>query len=224
MIIILNHKCHFNLEEFLDYQKRLESIVTPHQLVLCPSFLYLSVCSLPNFLLGAQNVSPYHCGAYTGEVSASQLKSMKVSYALVGHSERRNYFQEDEKQIKQKIVQCLENNITPVFCVGEANKEEARKKIGEQLEMIEDLEQKEKIVIAYEPVWAIGSGRVPTISEIEQIVLLIKKRFPNNPVIYGGSIHDENIYSLKSHLLDGYLLGGLSLNDQRLQRFLSQLS
>lgn len=223
MIIVFNHKCNFNQKEFLFYQENLKTISSSHQLVLCPSFLYLAICSLPNFLLGAQNVSSYDNGAYTGEISASQLKSMGVSYVLVGHSERRNYFNEDEGQLRQKIFQCLKNNITPIFCIGESMNEDAKEKIKQQLKIIEEMDEKERIIVAYEPIWAIGSGVIPTISQIEEVVLFIKQKLPKNKVIYGGSIHNENISNLKSSLLDGYLLGGLSLDQQKLQKFLNQL-
>lgn len=223
MIVVLNNKCNFNREQFFNYQKQLEKITSNHILVLCPSNIYLGDFSLENFSLGVQNVSPYEEGAYTGEISASQLKSLGVSYALVGHSERRLYFGETERDVKNKIETLLSYGITPILCIGQMNKQEGMRIVENQLQILKSIERSEQVIIAYEPVWAIGTGEVPTIEEVEKVVSLIKEKFPHHSIIYGGSVNENNIYNLKSSLLDGYLLGGLSLKPNGLQQFLNRL-
>lgn len=223
MLVILNNKCNFNKDEFDHYQNELVNITSKHQLVLCPSSIHLLRFNLTNFSLGVQNISSYGTGAYTGEIAASQLKLLNVSYVIVGHSERREYFKESKIELKRKLENALNNSITPILCIGEKLQDDTLKTITNQLEIIKKIKNKEKIVIAYEPVWSIGSGKTPTIKQIEEVVRFIKKQFPNNPIIYGGSLTENNICNLKSDLLDGYLLGGISLYPKKLQLFLNQL-
>ncbi len=222
-MIILNNKSNLNYDEFLNYQEKLKEISSSQTLIFCPSNIYLAITDLPNFSLGAQNVSSYPNGAYTGEVSAAQLKSLNVNYCIVGHSERRNYLQEDDNQIKLKLQRLLEQDIIPILCIGEVSENEDKKMLDEQLSILKNLENNEKIIIAYEPVWAIGSGKTPSIEEIENVVRKIKLMYPNNLVIYGGSIDEENIKRLKTKVLDGYLIGGLSLNPEKLKLLLNEL-
>ncbi|MCI8347455.1 MAG: triosephosphate isomerase [Bacilli bacterium] len=223
MIVVLNNKSNLNQEQFLGYQKQLEDIISDHKLVLCPSNIYLADFYLENLSLGVQNVSPYEEGAYTGEIASSQLKSLGVSYAIVGHSERRLYFHENEMDLKKKIESLLKYEIIPILCIGEMEKQDGLRVVESQLEILKAIDKNEQVIIAYEPVWAIGTGQVPTIEEVEKVISFIKGKFPQNSVIYGGSVNEENIYNLKSSLLNGYLLGGLSLKPDRLRQFLNQL-
>lgn len=231
MIIALNNKCNLTKEEFVDYQKKLEKLKTKYEMVLCPTSLFIGLANLQGIHLGAQNVSSTTCGAYTGEISASQLKSMGVKFCIVGHSERRKYQRETDEEINKKMKQLLQEDIIPILCVGE-NKEEREKGlqnkiITTELEMdMKNLTQdeQEKIIIAYEPIWAIGTGIIPTNSQIEEIISLIKNKYPKNKVLYGGSANEENIDELKQiSVIDGYLLGGLSLKPENLAIFLEKL-
>ncbi len=224
MLIILNNKCHFSSNEFKNYLKQLNNIKQAHNLIICPTFLYLNQVDSPNLILGSQDVSCYETGAYTGEVAASQLKSLNVKYTIVGHSERRLYFNETDFQIKQKLTNLLAQDIIPILCVGERQNQDQVEIISKQLEVLKDLEYASKVIIAYEPIWAIGSGKTPTIEQIEETVKFIKTNFPENKVIYGGSINENNINNLKSKLIDGYLLGGLSIKPQNLELFLKELN
>ena len=155
----------------------------------------ISNYNLNNFSLGAQNVSINDNGAYTGEISASQLKSFGVEYAIVGHSERRQYQKETNDEINKKVNNLLENDIIPILCIGETREERA-----------------------------IGTGIIPSNSEIEEVFQLIKKNFPKNKVLYGGSANEKNIDILNQcKIIDGYLLGGISLKPDKLKIFLSKL-
>lgn len=229
MIIVLNNKSNLTKEEYKSYFKTIDNINTKHNLVLCPSYINIGVIEPKNISLGAQNVSSSLNGAYTGEISAEQLKSFNVKYCIVGHSERRQT--ETYKEINSKIKRLLEQDITPILCVGETN-EEKNKKIfykvinEEILSAISDLSKKdqEKIIIAYEPLWAIGTGKIPTLKELNDIINMIKKILPNNKILYGGSINNTNVDTFKNFsLIDGFLLGSLSLKAFKLNDFLKKL-
>ncbi len=230
MIIALNNKSNLEKKEFKSYKENLEKITTKHKLILCPTFLNIGQCNLKNISLGAQNVSLSENGAFTGEISATQLKSYKVEYCIVGHSERREYQKETNREIKKKIEKLFLNNITPILCVGETLKERNEGKTEEiikeeLLSAIERLTEKQKkqLIIAYEPIWAIGTGKIPTPQEIIDIFTYIKKISPESSVLYGGSVNEKNIDSLKKiDLIDGFLLGGLSLNIDKLVIFLQK--
>ncbi len=222
MLIILNNKCNFTLNQFKQYSQELTTIKTQHELVLCPTNIYLSITPKSEIVLGAQDISMYHEGSKTGEVAAKQLKSMNVEYVIVGHSERRLYLNENDKQITEKLRRSLEQDIIPILCVGETIGD-YQQVVSKQLEILKNIEHFENVIIAYEPVWAIGSGKTPTIKQINEVISFIKKIYPQNKVIYGGSINEFNISNLKSNLIDGYLLGGLSLNSERLKAFLENL-
>lgn len=231
MMIALNNKCNLTKQEFLKYQEELGKISTKDKVILCPTFLNISHFHLSKVELGAQNVSAKEQGAYTGEVSAQQLQSEQVKYCIVGHSERRKYQQETDEEINQKIMKLLECNIIPILCVGET-KEEREKNLEQEiiktelkiaLENLTD-EQKEKIIIAYEPIWSIGTGIIPTNNQIKKMFQTIKQHLPNNKVLYGGSANEENIAVLKEiEEIDGYLLGGLSLKPEKLKVFIEKL-
>ena len=186
--------------------------------------------NLENIELGSQNVSKNDIGAHTGEVSASQLASLNVKYCIIGHSERRQELYETSDDINLKIKNLLEKNITPILCVGETKQEKdnakTTSKISKQIEIAtKDLTQdeKSKIIVAYEPIWSIGTGLIPTIEEIDTTLSLIKELLPGVKTLYGGSANEENIgYLKKSELIDGYLLGGLSLKPAKLQIFINK--
>lgn len=231
MIVILNNKCNLNKDEFKVYIKDLSEIKTKIDLVLCPNFLNISEFKSDKIILGSQNVSAQNSGAFTGEISANILKSYNVKYCLVGHSERRKYQQENYREINQKIKKLLESNITPILCIGETKEERDSKRykevIKEQLlSAIKDLslENQKKIIIAYEPVWSIGTGLIPTNNQIEEIFNYIKSFLMTNKILYGGSVNETNVDTLKKiNLIDGYLLGALSLQGKKLKLFLNKI-
>ncbi len=231
MIIALNNKSNLEKEEFKKYLEELKTVETTETLILCPTFLNISMVSNSNIKLGSQNVSISDNGAYTGEISASQLKSYQVEYAIVGHSERRDYQRETNEEINQKIKQLFKNDITPILCIGETLEERNQNKVNEVLEKeltiaTQDLteEEKKRLIIAYEPIWSIGTGVIPTNEQIEEVFQEIKRLVPASHILYGGSANEENIDKLKQiPSINGYLLGGLSLKVDKLKVFIEKL-
>lgn len=225
MIVALNNKSNLDKNEFISYLDNLKKINTNSTLILCPT--YSNIPLVDGILLGSQNVSKTDDGAYTGEVSAKQLKSYGVKYSIVGHSERREYQKETNEDIKEKIVRLIENDITPILCIGESKLERDNNTYKEvlikELSILEDVNK--DIIIAYEPIWSIGTGVIPTNEEIIEVFKLIKSICPNDKVLYGGSANNDNIDTLKQiDLIDGYLLGGLSLKPDKLGEFLDKLN
>lgn len=230
MIVILNNKSNLTKSEFIIYQNDLRNIKVPFELVLCPTYLNINLFDLSNISLGSQNVSCTNEGAYTGEISAKSLKDSNVRYCIIGHSERRKYQKETNEEINKKVKELISNDIIPILCVGET-KEQREKNEVEQIivtqvkEAIKEIndEDRKKIIVAYEPIWSIGTGLIPKVNDIEIVNSYIKKILPECKVIYGGSVNEENINELKSDKIDGYLLGGLSLKPQKLEKFLNKI-
>lgn len=229
MIIILNNKSNLFVDEFIKYQSKLSTIESSHTIVLCPSLPYLSKFYLKNIELGSQNVSSYFEGAYTGEVAASQLKDLGVKYCIVGHSERRKYQKETNQEINRKIDMLIDNNIIPILCVGENDNERKAgmttvKVINEIKECLRDIDDISKVIIAYEPIWAIGTGNTPSREQIDSVLKEIKEDYPENLLVYGGSLSNDNIDEInQSTYIDGYLLGGLSLKTEELKNFINKI-
>ena len=200
--------------------------------ILCPPAVYLEMATdfaqdLELFI-GAQNISNYASGAYTGEISAQMLSSMDVDYTIIGHSERRKYFNESHEMLAQKVNMALQFDIAPIFCCGELLPERESGKhfdiVKSQLE--ESLFHLNKtdfgnVVIAYEPVWAIGTGVTATSEQAQEMHAYIRKLIvdkygkeiaENTTILYGGSCNAKNAKELFANPdVDGGLIGGASL-------------
>lgn len=204
-------------------------VVTKNKIVICPDFLSLvelaPLFKNSSLSLGSQNLAAYDMGAYTGEIPAESLKELGISYAIIGHSERRTYFQEGDKLIAGKIKKALSNKIIPILCVGEnaADRKQGRANIviRQQLKgALSSLSVKElkNLYIAYEPIWAIGSGLTCNLEEALTIKDVICDRcfklgLKKVKVLYGGSVKPDNAAKfLKKGAFDGLLVGGASLN------------
>jgi len=175
--------------------------------------------------IGSQNIDLEQTGARTGEISASMIKDLGCSFSIVGHSERRLLFHETNQMICQKLIQANNNSIIPILCIGESAEENESNNtynvLQQQItEALEDANEFSSLVIAYEPVWAIGSGKTPNPEEINSVHEMIKdvvqSRFPKiglKSVLYGGSVNYNNASSLfEQKNIDGALIGGASLD------------
>ncbi|MFH1955737.1 MAG: triose-phosphate isomerase family protein [Patescibacteria group bacterium] len=204
MIIIANWKLNLTIAEVEKWTKSFNEFtesfsfkdVTP---IICPSFIYIPYLkeNLKGAEVGAQNISKFLAGEHTGEVSAIQLKDY-VSYAIIGHSERRLYSSETDETIVKKAETCLDNNIIPIICISEISQVSLLKNLG-------------NILVAFEPLSAIGSGNPDSPEHIENIISEIINMTPNAKVLYGGSTSEENVESfLKIKNLGGFLVGAES--------------
>ena len=238
-IIIGNWKLNLDHLEAIQLLQKInyslpESIEDNIEIVLSPSFT--SIRSLQTVIssdklkikLSSQNVSQYSSGAYTGEISAAQLKKLEIEYAIVGHSERRTLFNEVDSVVNDKINRLIDSDIVPIFCFGESIDE---RKSGTYLNFIENQineglkglrkDKVNKLVVAYEPIWAIGTGEVASLENIVEVLdyvknIMNKKPFFNDDnikFIYGGSVSPDNAEDiLNSKIVDGALVGGASLD------------
>ncbi len=235
-IVAGNWKMNLNWVEAFDLAiaiKERSATITGIQKLIFPPFPYLQMLSViledsTDFYVGAQNCSEHEKGAFTGEVSASMIESAGASYVLVGHSERRAYFLESNEQLVLKIKQALENQLGVIFCFGEqlaqrknnTHFETVKKQLEEVLrhfpkDCINDL------VLAYEPVWAIGTGETASPEQAQEMHAFVRKTFStlfsegaakDISILYGGSCNAQNARELFSCPdVDGGLIGGASL-------------
>ena len=236
-IVAGNWKMNKNLEEGLKLATEVVHIVKAEvhndaKIVLCPPFISLAsidkVVAGSSVALGAQNCSDKVSGAYTGEISIEMLKSVGVSYVIIGHSERREYFLETNAQLAEKVNLSLKNGLTPIFCCGEtlAQREKGIHIAFVNQQLTESLfhlsaEDFLKITIAYEPIWAIGTGVTASSAQAQEMHANIRKhlagKYGNDvaektSILYGGSCKPDNakeLFSCKD--VDGGLIGGASL-------------
>ena len=196
-----------------------------NDIIICPPFTLLDSAKihLPSFIkIGAQNCSEEDKGSFTGEISASMLQEKSVSYVLIGHSERRTLFKETNDAILKKVESAIKSKLTPIVCIGETLSE---KKANKTLQVLDSqmngslakIEPHEQVIVAYEPVWAIGTGLTPDENEIKETHLYIKTKLnlhfnADIPILYGGSANSENCSQIISiDNVGGLLVGGASL-------------
>ncbi len=234
-LIIANLKMNTKPSEFKDYAMTLatKAKLSKNSIVVCPPFTHLVAAR--EFLggskvaYGAQNISDEEKGSFTGEISASMIKDLGATYVILGHSDRRNKFKENDKLINKKIKTALANGLKVILCVGESlqvreSKQASafvRKQIDDDLKGIYENEL-EGVVIAYEPIWAIGTGKNATNKDISKMVGVIRKEIETQfsakaaqkaIVIYGGSITINNYKKIISNEdINGVLIGGASLD------------
>lgn len=235
ILIAANWKMHLNTSQASLLLHRLQERIKIYrdvEVVLCPSMLTLQPLSMQidrrKFRLGAQDAYHQDEGAFTGEVAVHMLRDL-VHYVIVGHSERRHVFGETDDEISQKVQACLRNDISPILCIGETKHErlegETKQVIHDQLSVgLRGVSSPElsEVVIAYEPVWAIGTGDNASVSQIEEAVKAIRKNLeamygPRSlkkvRILYGGSVSSDTSRGyLDIDGIDGLLVGGASLN------------
>lgn len=177
-----------------------------------------------NIIIGAQNMNDAQKGAFTGEIAACMLKAAGAEFVLLGHSERRHIFKESDEFINSKVLRALKDDLMPILCVGETEQQREENQTEEVLirqlhEGLKKVENFEKLMIAYEPVWAIGTGKTATAEIAQKAHHFIRKNLKEAfnvsihvPILYGGSVKPENIKELvKEQDIDGALVGGASL-------------
>lgn len=231
-IVAANWKMNLTIEEGLDLVKQVldGSSSDGSEIIFFPPSIALSAIGgmLKNtdYKVGIQNIHHEKSGAYTGEISAEMVKFLDVQYAIIGHSERRQYFFETDAQINGKIKSALSANLCPVVCVGESLPERESGKTNEILKKqlmsaLKDIDNtSDRLVIAYEPVWAIGTGKSADLNQVYDahnfINEILQSRFKNHtPILYGGSVKAENASELcQIKNVDGFLIGGASLQSE----------
>lgn len=223
-IVIANLKMNLNITEMSEYLKRASELLNDSQVVFCPTNIYIPYFLKKKFGVGVQNIYYEDNGAFTGELSPLQAKQIGVEYTIIGHSERRIYFDETDSIVNKKIKAALKNNLKVILCVGETKEErdmlKTDKIIKRQLiNCLRDIEDISNIIIAYEPVWAIGTSVTPTKKEIQSITTyignIVKTLYEDIDlrIVYGGSVNSKNIEMINSvDNIYGVLVGGASLN------------
>lgn len=233
-IVAGNWKMNKSLQEGIELAKAVNEKVTVNntEVIMCTPFIHLSevgkVINKKNVFLGAQNCANKESGAYTGEVSVDMIKSTGATHVILGHSERRAYYGETNALLAEKTKLALAKGLTPIFCIGEVLEE---REAGKHFEVVKtqlneglfglSADDFGKIVIAYEPVWAIGTGKTATPEQAQEIHKVIREHIAskygkavadNTSILYGGSCNASNAKQLFSNPdVDGGLIGGASL-------------
>ena len=230
-IIAGNWKMNMLPNEAISFIEEIEPMVkdTKNEVIICvpfTDFFYANnMAQGTNIQVGVQNMHYEDKGAYTGEISAPMLKSVNCKYVIIGHSERRQYFNETDETVNKKVKKALEYGLTPIVCVGETLEE---KEAGKTIEIITSQIEKglvdlkasdlDKIVIAYEPIWAIGTGKTATSEDAQNAIKAIREKIKSLfntddiSILYGGSVKGSNakeLFAMKD--IDGGLVGVASL-------------
>lgn len=227
MILVLNLKMNFSKDSIIKY----EEAIHDKEVIVLPQYPYLLFFRRGKYSLGCQDVSKYSKGNYTGEVCAKGLKGLGVKYALIGHSERKEYFNETVNDFRMKIQNANDNGIIPIYCVNqtleEYNNDPELKNIENQLEGIPDYVK--YVIIAFEPTWMIGNLDEPLdIEHINNVLVRIKsylmERNINHSIIYGGGINEFNIEELKTlNCNDGFIISSSALDLEKLDKIYNNL-
>ncbi len=223
-------------------KKEIHKTNPSYEILVYPSFVHLhmsvEILRETRVKIGAQNIYPSKLAAYTGEISCEQLKELGIQYVLVGHSERRQFLKETDEFLNQKVLHILSESMIAMLCVGETIEQ---REAGQTFEVVKHQihrglagvkpEQTSLLTIAYEPVWAIGTGKVATPEQAEEVHAFIRKELEvlfgktyseSMPILYGGSVKPDNIQALLAQPnIDGGLVGGAS---QKLESFLALLT
>jgi triosephosphate isomerase len=228
--IVGNWKMNQTLEDiknfFVDFSKLKMDLKC--EAWIAPQFIHLPILkelafTTGNIKVGAQNCCEVDNGAFTGEVSAKSLADIGADFVIIGHSERRTIYKEDNTVLNKKLLNAITHNLKVIFCIGETLEEREQEKTFKVLEkqLTEGLQnfpanQKELLLIAYEPVWAIGTGKTASKEQAEEVHAFIRSKLPTDlnqtVILYGGSVKPDNIDSLlKMPNIDGALVGGASL-------------
>lgn len=249
-IVIANWKMNFSFTQACDYLSSLNnycsyeylqhSNLNQVKLIFGVPNLYLSGLKLKfadKYHLAAQDISMVvdNYGAYTGETSAKMLHDLNIQYSIIGHSERRKLFNENDTTVSGKAINCIKNGIIPIICVGEPieirHNNEHIKYITQQFDHISCVLTSE-VIIAYEPVWAIGTNIIPTSNQIKEVITLIRELISTRTcsniakkikIVYGGSVSCDNVGEIMKTNIDGILVGSKSLKTADLMAIINKL-
>ncbi|MDD4503877.1 MAG: triose-phosphate isomerase [Clostridiaceae bacterium] len=234
-VIAGNWKMNKTVSEAVKIVEELRPLVkgAAAEVIVCPAFVCLNetvkALNGSNIGVGAQNMYYKDSGAYTGEISPVFLKDIKVEYVILGHSERRQYFKEDDSEINKKVIAALDHGLKPILCVGETLLQREK---GITFDVIAaqvkgclaglDSRNLDDLILAYEPVWAIGTGKTATSQDANEVIGFIRKQLreilgnevaDNTRILYGGSVKSSNAKELMNMSeIDGALVGGASLD------------
>ena len=235
-LICCNFKMNLLKKDIVNYLDTIDNSVNKRNLIFFPSIPYISMFKERGYLVGSQDISFKESGSITGDNSVLQLKELGISYTIIGHSERRKYFNED-KYVSNKINLALKNSIKVILCIGENVKQDnndtkifLKKEIDEAFINNLELINNDNLIIAYEPIWAIGSGEIPSNNCLNNTISFIKeyifdKYKLNLKVLYGGSVNLDNIETLENiKVIDGYLIGGCSLKPENILEVSAKLN
>ena len=229
---VANWKLNGNFQ-FIDQFINNLSLPKDHSkcVVICPTSIHLDYMSKNKngFYVGAQNVSEHEQGAYTGEISVNSLSDLNINFCITGHSERRQIFKEKDNEINLKSDILIKNSVIPIICIGETleQKEKGITNIVLQDQLMNSIPSSssfENTIIAYEPVWAIGTGLTPTIEEIDETHQFIREhndKLNKYKILYGGSVKASNAREITDlPNVDGALIGGASLKSEEFTRII----
>lgn len=226
-LICANFKMNLLRKDIVNYLSFIENKIDKEKVIFFPNNLFLEYFKKDNYLVGSQDISFKDFGAVTGDTSIEQLKELGVDYTLIGHSERRKYFL-DDNYINQKMNLALKNDLKIILCIGESLEEKdnnltntvLKNQLDEALKNNLGYQLEKKLIIAYEPVWSIGTGIIPNENELKNTIHELKIYLQdtyklNSLVLYGGSVNLDNISTLETiDNIDGYLIGGACLNPE----------
>lgn len=223
-LIVLNHKMNLEYDEVVSYINKLNEVNTTNNIIVCPSNIYLSdFINYSNWGVGAQDISEYSNGNYTGEVSSLQLKSLGIEYSIIGHYERKKYFHETNQIINKKLIECLNSNISPILCFGETgNVEDAL----DDLEiLLKDISNIDFIIFAYEPLKVSEESVYNIDIQVKEIYNYLKDKYNSTPnIIYGGGVSKKDINTLlEINELNGIMIGKISSNIDKIDSIIKSI-
>lgn len=236
IMMIGNHKNNLLASDIKNYIDMLKNYNNEKiELIICPTNIYIPYFLGKGFKVGIQNLNTSD-ESLTGEVTALQAKSLNINYAIVGHYNRRFKFNEDDLIINKKLKSALNAGMKVILCIGESKEQKALNKLGSVLPKQLDkalmgisLDDINNIIIAYEPIWSIGTYVTPTNEELAEIIgfiknYMLKKYNTNNKVLYGGSVNVSNIHKfLKVEDLDGFFIGEASLDANKMINMINKI-
>ena len=235
-LFIANWKLNHNISSTESYIAKIQNYQNDNaKIIICPPYPLLNNFNnknLKNISFGSQNIAANESGAFTGEVHAELLCDFNCKYAIIGHSERREFFNENDNDVNLKIKIAQKHNLTSILCIGETKEEREANGyidlITKQLDIIalSDIDTSKNIIIAYEPIWSIGTGLIPNNQQIEEVFDLIQSKtlqlnLDNNKIkiLYGGSANLKNLASLiEIPNISGFLIGSVSLDADNLMK------